>query len=293
MKKIFENTPLGISAIALAFASLGNLLAVYGEAFRVISVIISFVLLTIFVLKLIFTYKSFKTDLNNPVAFGILPTCTMAAMLLAAYFSVYVGSFATIVWYTSFVLHLFIMLMFTKRFVLKFNVQAVMPTWFIVAAGIAVAGASSAAFGYLANTISVIAFFVGFVLYVIALPLVIYKLIKYKLPEPALPTRVIFAAPASLIVVSASVLGVSDNIIWVFAVISFASYIYALIFMFLSIKPKFLPTYASFSFPMVISALAFRALNVYHFIEVIAIIVAVLATCYALFAYILHICKKI
>jgi exfoliative toxin A/B len=53
----------------------------------------------------------------------------------------------------------------------------------------------------------------------------------------------------------------NETLVYVMLAISVVSYIYATIMMFSLLKIKFYPTYAAFTFPYVISAIAFRLGN--------------------------------
>jgi exfoliative toxin A/B len=160
------------------------------------------------------------------------------------------------------VIHIFIMLLFIKRFVIGFQLGTVFPSWFIAGVGIVTASVTAPAMN--AILIGQIAFYVGLILYFAIFPLVVLRMNKVRVfPEPARKTIAIFTAPMSLLVVgyfSSFVSQEQGNPILVYFMLGIAavSYIYVTFMMFSLLKIKFYPTYAAFTFPYVISAIAFR-----------------------------------
>ena len=101
-------------------------------------------------------------------------------------------------WIIGFALHIVLILWFTKKFVLNFKIKQVFPAWFIVYVGIVVGSVTGPA--YKMAAVGQIAFWFGFVTYLILLPIIIYRVVKVQeMAEPTLPTLAIFAAPASLL----------------------------------------------------------------------------------------------
>lgn len=261
--KHIQKIPLALSAVSLSLAALGNLLRSYGEGIRTACGILSGALLLLYLLRVIFDAAHVREELKNPVAFSILPTATMALMLLCAYVKPYV-SFAEIVWYAAAALQVVIMLLFAKRFVLGFAPQTVFPSWFIVGAGIAVASVTSPAMG--ARPVGQIAFYVGLALYILLLPIVIHRMVKLKpLPEPARPTIAIFTAPMSLCLAGylAAFEQPSRPLVLAMLAVAALSYLYVTVQMFSLLRLPFYPTYAAFTFPYVISAVAFKSANAF------------------------------
>jgi len=262
--KFIKAVPMATGGLSLAFAALGNLLLPLpcGEILRYICSTLSLVILIIFALKIILDWPHAKEELKTPVPFSVLPTGTMAIMLLSVYALPYLGIVATGIWYAAVITHACIMLLFAKRFMIGFKLGTVFPSWFIVGVGIVAASVTAPAMGAVA--VGQVAFWVGFVLYFAILLLVILRMNKVKIfPEPARKTVAIFTAPMSLLVVGyfssfVSQGYVSPMLVYVMLAIAAASYIYVTVMMVPLLKIKFYPTYAAFTFPHVISATAFR-----------------------------------
>ncbi|MCL2562869.1 MAG: TDT family transporter [Oscillospiraceae bacterium] len=262
--KFIKAVPMAACGLALALAALGNLLLPlpHGQIIRYICGVLSFAVLVVFALKIMFDFPHAKEELKTPVPLSVLPAATMAIMLLCTYIRPYAGYVALGIWYAALVLHVCLMLLFIKRFCFGFKLAAVFPSWFIVGVGLVAASVTAPAMG--AIVIGQIAFYVGLVLYFAILPLVVLRMNKVRIfPEPARKTVAIFTAPMSLLVVGYFSSFVSqgqgnETLIYVMLSIAAISYVYVSIMMFSLLKIKFYPTYAGFTFPYVISAIAFR-----------------------------------
>jgi len=257
--KFIRKIPMAITGLSLSFASLGNLLLPYGEVIHYICGVISGVILLLFLLKLIFNGNYAREELQNPVVFSMLPTSTMTIMLLSTYIKPYIW-FAVFIWYIAVIAHILIMLFFAKRFLRKFKLQNVYPSWFIIGVGIVVASITSSAMN--ASFLGKLIFYIGLTLYTILLPMIIYRMVKAEpLQEPIRPTIAIFASPMSLCLTSYLSTFEHPNIalVYVMLIVACISYLYVGMNMVLLFKLKFYPTYAAFTFPYVISSIAFKA----------------------------------
>jgi exfoliative toxin A/B len=264
MMKFVRSVPMAICGLSLGLAALGNLLLPYGAEIRYICGILSAVVLFIFALKLVLDFPHANAELKTPVPLSTFPTATMALMLLCVYIRPFYGEAAVYIWYAAAIAHLCIMLLFFKRFIIGFKVGTVFPSWFIAFVGIVVVSVTAPAMG--TRPIGQAAFYAGFVLYFIALALVLYKMSKpiYVL-EPLRLTTAIFTAPMSLCIVGyfSSFEQRNETLVYFMLTIAVVSYIYVSIKMLHMLNVKFYPTYSAFTFPYVISARAFRLCNAF------------------------------
>jgi len=262
--KFIRSVPMATGGLSLALAALGNLLLPlpYGNVIRYICGVLSLVVLIIFTLKIFLDSSHAREELKIPLPASVLPTATMSLMLLSTYIKPYLADAAIAIWYAAVITHVCLMVFFFRRFVIDFKLGAVFPSWFIPFVGIVVASVTAPAMG--AVFIGQIAFYVGFVLYFVALPLVVCRMKKVRIfPEPARPTIAIFTAPMSLLTVGYFNSFVQQGqinvaLLYFMLVLSAASYVYVTLMMFSLLRIKFYPTYAAFTFPYVISASAFR-----------------------------------
>ena len=156
------------------------------------------------------------------------------------------------------------MALFVKRFVIGFKLETVFPSWFVAGVGIVVASVTSPVMG--AKLLGQVLFYLGFFLYLIILVVVIYRMLKIKpIPEPARPTIAILTAPMSLCL--AGYFSVFDQraalLVYIMLAVAVVCYIYVTVNMFSLLRLKFYPTYAAFTFPYVISAVAFNSANAF------------------------------
>lgn len=128
--------------------------------------------------------------------------------------------------------------------------------------GIVVASVTGPAFKML--NVGRMAFWFGFVTYLILLPIVLYRIVKVKeLPEQSLPTLAILAAPASLLLAGyMNSFKVKDmTMVWFLMALSIIMYVIVIIILFKLLRLKFYPSYSGFTFPLVISGIGIKLTN--------------------------------
>lgn len=259
---MIKKLPLPIAGLMLALAATGNLLMSYGNGIRNIFGILSFVVMLLIVAKVVAAPSSVKEGFENPVVASVMPTFSMGIILLATYIKPFAASLAFGVWVFGIVLHVIFILAFTAKYMLNFNIKKVFPSYFIVYVGIVCASVTAPAFGMTALGKAI--FYFGFIAYLVLLPIVMYRTTKFKeIPEPALPTFIIYAAPASLCLAGYLSSFEAKSIIMIGFLGTLASVmcIFAFTKVFGLLKLKFYPSYSAFTFPFVITAIAFKGLN--------------------------------
>lgn len=262
MNAILKKYPVPATGLILGLAAAGNLVQSYGEGLRNVFGLISAVLFILMIVKIIKFPKGVKEALDNPVVASVFPTFTMAAMLLSTYIKPLVPTVAFVVWIAAVILHAVLIVQFTKKYVADFKIKTVFPSWFIVYVGIVVSSVTAPA--YKMAAVGQIAFWFGLVTYLALLPVVLYRVFKIKeIAEPAKPSLVIFAAPASLLLAGYMNSFETKNMtmILVLATLSIIMYIGVLAVLFNVLKLKFYPSYSAFTFPLVISAISMKLTN--------------------------------
>lgn len=254
-----------MAGLILAFAAAGNLLSSYGYAYRYSFGITSAILLILLTIKVVCFPKSLIEGFENPLIASVMPTFSMSLMILAAYVKPFLAAAALGVWILGLIIHTLLLLCFTRKYILDFNIKKVLPSYFIVYVGIVCGSVTAPAFG-LANLGQYI-FWFGFAAYLLLLPLVLYRILAVKeILEPAIPTITILAAPASLCL--AGYLNTFQEkslyVIIFLAILSTATLIPVLAYMPRMLKLKFYPSYSAFTFPFVITAIAIK--GTYNFL---------------------------
>lgn len=297
MNKVFKKIPIPMAGLMLALAATGNLVLSYGEVYRNIFGILASIILIFILGKLIIDFKDVLENLNNPVMASIAPTFTMGIMILSTYINKLSSSVALSIWVIGLVLHIILIVYFTLKFILKFDVNKVLPSYFIVYVGIVVGSITAPAYNL--AKVGQGLFWFGLVSYAILLPIVIYKVfVIKKIQEPLKPILIIFAAPASLCLAGylASFPEKNMTIVGILAVLSVIMYLGSLVILPKLLKLKFYPSYSAFTFPLVISAIAIKQTNGFlikkgteivllKYVVYFETIVAVLIVAYVLYKY--------
>lgn len=257
MKDIIKKVPLPLCGVMLGTAALGNLLQSYGEGIRYVCGVFAAVLLVLVFAKLIMYPNMIKEDMQNPIMASVSGTFSMAIMILSTYVKPLIGNAAMIIWFIGIVLHLVLIVYFTKKFIMNLQMPKVFASYYIVYVGIAVAAITAPTYGQ--TGIGSAAFWFGFVTLILLLVLVTYRYMKFKeVPNPAKPLICIYAAPTSLCLAGyvQSVTPKSFAILMGMFVAASILYVFSLVKAVECLKLPFFPSYAAFTFPFVISAIA-------------------------------------
>lgn len=264
MKRKINETPTPIAGLMLALAATGNLVSSHGSLYRNIFGTLSALILLLLAIKICTGFKAIVEDLKNPVIASVSPTFSMGAMILSTYIKPVFPSLAYGLWILALLIHCTLIIYFTVKFIFNFNIKQVFPSYFVVYVGIVVGSVTAPAYNL--TNIGQVLFWFGFVLYLILLPVVIYRVFLVKsIKEPALPTITIFAAPASLCLAGYMSTFPAKNMtmVYLLTVLSLVMTFSVLLYMPRMLKIKFYPSYSAFTFPFVISAIAIKKTNVF------------------------------
>ena len=258
MKDTIKKVPIPLCGVMLGLAALGNLLQSYSEGIRYICGILAAFLLVLVLLKLIMFPKVVREDMNNPIMASVSGTFQMAMMLLSVCIKTFIGKAAYFIWLLAICLHVILIIYFTVKFLLKLQMPKVFASYFIVYVGIAVASVTAPAYEKTAS-VGTAAFWFGFITLILLLALVTYRYVKFQeVPDPAKPLICIYAAPTSLCIAGyvQSVTPKSYGFLMGMLAVATVIYIFALVKAVTYLKMPFYSSYAAFTFPFVISAIA-------------------------------------
>ena len=255
---LIKNIPIPICGLILALLSLGNLTQDIHPFLRVIFGSIGSIFLILILLKLIFHANQIKQDFKNPVIASSSGTFSMSLMILSTYIITFNPSIAYSVWIIGIALHILLMIYFTYHFIIRdFNISNVYPTYWIVFVGITMGAITSSVHGI--TEIGFLFFIIGFIAMIITLPLVIYRYVKYpEVPDANKPLICIFTAVLSILIVGYLNSSAEISLEFITALYFFACifYVFALVKFIEYRNLDFYPSFAAFTFPFVISALA-------------------------------------
>lgn len=299
---IIKNLPLAITGLILAILSLGKIFTDFTSIFFIIGSILIFLVL----LKLVFNFDAFKNELNNLIALSTFGTFSMALMLFSTYlkplFMPLSESIALGIWFLGIIIHLSIILIFTKNYVLNnFDIENVFASWWIVYIGITMAAITSPAYDL--QKYGFIFFALGFMLMIPTLILVSYRYHMFnEIDDKNKPFICIYAAILSIIIVGyVNVLTIDGNFLSLIYIMACIFYIFAIcqaIKLIIFERLKFMPSFSAFTFPFVISAIAtgeaykFFGMGILNYLFYIQACIALILVIYVSYKYIKFLTKS-
>ena len=258
MAELIKKVPIPTAGVALGLAALGNLLQPYSDMARGLCGALSLALVLLLLAKIVRHPDMIRADFKNPILASVSATLLMAIMQLSTYLAPATlwGGFA--LWAMAIGLHLSLMAWFTARFIRRFQLKEVFPTYFICYVGIIVASATSPTYG--AEALGYGLFWFGFACYLVLLGVITYRYAKHEVPEGARPLFCIYTAPMSLSLVGYLATAADPSPLMVAVMLVLAQ---AFLVLVLARLPKFLalpfyPSYAAMTFPVDITATALR-----------------------------------
>ncbi|WP_105201400.1 TDT family transporter [Pseudoalteromonas sp. T1lg10] len=252
--------PTPLSGLALGIASLGwcweNAAALNGLA-QASGALIATALLLLVLAKFLTHPLTLREDLRHPMTGSVLPTFTMATMVVSNALGALTPALAQGLWLVAVLLHCVFFALFAYHRLSDFQLQHMVPSWFIPPIGIIVADVTFPG-GTLRPLAEALLIF-GMAMYALMLPLMLYRLLfKEQVADAAKPTLAVLAAPASLSLAGylSLVHGPSPLVIGVLLTLAvlMTSVVYLAFFKLLRLP--FSPGYAAFTFPLVIGATA-------------------------------------
>ena len=298
---IIKNLPLAITGLILAILSLGKIFADFSSIFFIIGSILIFLIF----LKLVLHYDIFINELNTLITLSTFGTFSMALMLFSTYlkplFLPLSQSIAFGIWILGIIIHLSILIVFTKNYVIKdFDIETVFATWWIVYIGITMASITAPA-----HNLQPYGFFffgIGFILMIPTLILVSYRYLMFTaIDDKNKPFICIYTALFSILIVGyVKALTINGNflsIIYMGACIFYIFAIFHAIRLLIIERLKFMPSFSAFTFPFVISAIAtgeaykFFGFGVLNYLFYIQAIIALILVIYVSYKYMIFLLK--
>lgn len=241
----------------LGLAALGNLLAPYSISVKYICGLLSALLGVLLIAKIVFYPRLIKNDMtSNSIFASVSATFFMAVMQLCTYTAPFFYEASEFVWHGAVIMQFALMIWFTFKYMRHMNLKEVFPTYFIAYVGIVVASVTAPVFGRQALGEDI--FWFGFIMYAAMFALVTARCIKHAVAEPAKPLFCIYTAPMSLSL-AGYLASADEKSMAMIIVMQIAAQI--LLIVVLAQMPKllalpFYPSYAAFTFPFVITAVA-------------------------------------
>lgn len=261
MKKVihkFRDLPVALTGLALGISGISGALGTFlGDISIYIGDLISIFLVIIIFVKDCLHFDQLKNELSHPTLGSFIPTMDMTLMVLAGFIVNYYLTLGRVLWLIAIAVHIAFCFIFFYHRAKNFDLNHLIPSWFIPPVGIVVACVSGANMNF--PNLNHVIFYIGFILYLIMLPIMMYRIIFIEpIYDERLPTFAIMAAPPSLCL--AGYLTVFNNpseiIIYILLPLAIFMTILVYISFFRILKISFNPSYASFTFPLAIGATA-------------------------------------
>lgn len=260
MRNFLKQVPLPMAGLTLGLASLGNLYKLAGwQLVGDLTGIVAALLFWLVLLKLCLTPLHAAGSLQDPIIASVSPTFSMTLMILCTYFVAWGMPLpvATIVWLMAVAIHFGLMIFFVLRHLISQPKawHMIYPSWFVTFVGLGVIPVTSSQF---VPALGQPLFWMALVIYVALFPFVLHRLRHVPLPEATQPLLTIMAAPASLCLTGYLASFDHPNFWLATGMLIFAQSLYFITLV--SIRQytrlSFYPSFAAFTFPLVISATA-------------------------------------
>lgn len=257
-KDIFKSLPVALTGLALGISGVSGALAIiFTPTILYIGNFISLGLLLPIVIKNILHFEVFKEELKHPTLGSFIPTLDMALMNFSVILYGLSPLAGKILWLLCILLHFIFATSFIYHRFNSWDINHMVPSWFVPPIGIVVACVDSALMEM--PTLAHILFYIGFIFYIIMLPMMLYRLIFIeRIDDARLPTFAIMAAPPNLCLAGYLVAFSNPSSAIINFLFPLGLFMTALIYiaMFRIFKINFAPVYASFTFPLAISSTA-------------------------------------
>ncbi|MBR5046746.1 MAG: TDT family transporter [Eubacterium sp.] len=250
--------PVPVLPTFVGALTLSNVYAGLGFTWvRHITMIVATLIFLVYLVKVICFRSVCLEEYKNVVPCSLYAGAFMMLMILGSYYYDYNQKFGLTLWFIAWICHAIHILIFSYRnVILKRDINTFVPSWFVTYNGIMVSCVVGAGFGY--NSILKYIVYYGIIIYLIIIPIMIWRLITVEVKPPVYHTMAVVLAPCSLCVVS--YLNVIENpnkyllyFLYICVLVSLAFIIVKL--------PKFfafsfVPGYAGVTFPMAIGIVA-------------------------------------
>lgn len=265
MKQLIRAIPIPISGVMLALFSLAKLVKTFDLTWFANGLIfIGALFLSGLLVKVVLAPELVLKEMKNPLIAAVSPTFTMALMVLSSLYMETTVVWENI-WWFALVLHFVLMLYFTYRFVLRtaLTLSHIYPSWFIMYIGMGIMPLTA---GGRASALMDIVFYSCIAFLIILVPIMLVRIfVMRNLEVPTLPLITILCAPVSLTLAGylAHVEVASTTMVLTLVIIAQLLYVLVLTQLPKLLRLPFFPSYAAFTFPLVICATALT--NTMHY----------------------------
>ncbi len=253
-----ERMPVPVLPTFVGALTLSNVYSGMGyPLIRHITMWAATIVILLYIVKVIRFPQTCKKEYETVVPCSLYAGFTMVLMILGSYYFDYVPGVGKGLWAAALGIHAVHILIFTYRNMIKNrNINTFVPSWFVTYNGIMV----SCVVGGAMNAKGILTYvtYYGIGIYLILIPLMIWRLLTVEVKPAVYHTMAVVLAPCSLCLVS--YLNVIPNPVPVMVYLLYACVLASLTFIIFKL-PKFFsfsfaPGFAGMTFPMAIGIVA-------------------------------------
>lgn len=253
-----EKMPVPVLPTFVGALTLSNVYSGMGYSWvRHLTMWAATIILLLYIVKIIRFPKTCVNEYKNVVPCSLYAGFTMVSMILGSYYFDFNPVIGKGIWAVALAIHAVHILVFTYRNVIqKRDINTFVPSWFVTYNGIMV----SCVVGGAMNAAGILKYVVyyGIAIYLIIIPIMIWRLVTVEVKPPVYHTMAVVLAPCSLCVVS--YINVIPNPNQGLLYFLYACVLVSLAFIIIKL-PKFFafqfaPGFAGMTFPMAIGIVA-------------------------------------
>lgn len=222
------------------------------------------IIILVYLLKIIRYPDICRKEYETVVPCSLYAGFSMVLMIIGSYYYELGMDAGKIIWGAGLAIHAIHILVFTYRNVIrKRDINTFVPSWFVTYNGIMVSCVTGGAMN--TNSILKIVVYYGIAIYIIIIPIMIWRLATVEVKPAVYHTMAVVLAPCSLCVVSVlNVMEAPNRILMYFLYICvLASLAFIIIKLPKFFSFSFVPGFAGLTFPMAIGCVASSKMSAY------------------------------
>ena len=260
-----EKMPVPVLPTFVGALTVGNVYAGMGyPAVRHMTMIAATIIWLLYAVKIIKYPKTCIKEYQTVVPCSLYAAFCMILMILGSYYYDYVPGFGKGIWAAGIMMHIIHICVFTYRNVIKErNIHTFVPSWFVTYNGVMVSCVVGAGMGV--NGLLKYIVYYGIAIYIILLPIMIWRLLTVEVKDAVYHTMAVVLAPCSLCLVSYLNIIEQPNslIVYFLYVCVLASLLFIIVKLPKFFRYAFVPGYAGLTFPMAIGIVASSKMSAY------------------------------
>ncbi len=263
-KDNLKAVPIPLVPTFVGLATLSNVYNGLGFSLvRHIVMISAILVLCLYLSKVVFHMDTVKKEYNVTVPASLYAGITMLMMIVGSYVFEFNQMIGKSLWFVAVIIHMIHILVFTYKNVIKnFVMDAFVPSWFVTYNGLLVSTVIGVPMNEPDLCRAIVLYGIG--VFLLILPVMIYRLVKFEVKDAMYHTQAIILAPSSLCLVGyLNFFEPNQNVVYGLYAIVLLSLIFVLYKL-----PKFLsfnfnPGFAGLTFPMAIGIVASSRMSGY------------------------------